>query len=232
MSGAPLPRLEPLARAIAEQRPRERDGFVDRLLGVPEVRVDRYGHGASAPADRIDFVPSGISAIADAVLKARVGPSDVFVDVGAGFGRVAAIVHLLTGARARGIELQPDLVARGTAWLEANGLGDAVSLDRADALEASLTPGSVFYLYLPFIGDTQRAFLGRLERIAHAREIAVCTLGVDLRDARWLRPTDASSLWLTAYTSDLDGASARIVNPIDLPSLACVAAERTLGCSK
>lgn len=227
MPASALPRRESLARAIAERRPAERDAFVDRLLGVPEACADLYGEGVSAPADRIDFVPSGVSAIADAVLKAEVGPGDVFVDVGAGFGRVAALVHLLTGARARGIELQPDLVTRGNAWLEANGLADAVSLDRADALEASLSPGTVFYLYLPFIGETQRAFLARLERVAEARQIAVCTLGVDLRDARWLRPTDASSLWLTAYSSTADGAAPRVVEPVDLPSLRCVAEERT-----
>lgn len=223
---ASIPRLELLARAIAAHRPVERDAFVDRLLGVPEARVDHYGDGASAPADRIDFVPSGVSAIADAVLKSRVGPGDVFVDVGAGFGRVAALVHLLTGARARGIELQPDLVARGRAWLTGLGVDAFVTLDAADALEASLDPGTVFYLYLPFIGETQRRFLTRLEEVARTREIAVCSLGVDLRDAAWLRATDTASLWLTAYTSQHADATPRIVNPIDLPSLACVADER------
>ena len=37
--------------------------------------------------------------------------SDVFVDVGSGLGRAAALVHLMTGARAIGLEVQPALVA-------------------------------------------------------------------------------------------------------------------------
>lgn len=224
-----LLRGEALARAIAERAPGERDAFVDHLLGIPaEPRDDRYAAGSSAPCERIDFVPSGVSAIADAVLKARIGPRDTFVDVGAGLGRVAAIVHLLTGARAIGIELQPGMVERGESWIAAGGLSDAVELVCADALEADLSRGSVFYLYLPFIGETQRRFLARLAQVARARQIAVCTLGVDLRDAAWLRPTDESALWLAVYESAFEGAAPRGIAEVALPSLACVAAEQRL----
>lgn len=224
-----IPRLEALARAIARHPPLERDRFVDRLLRIPEAgSADRYGPGSSAPDERIDFVPSGVSAIADAILQARVGASDVFVDVGAGLGRVAALVHLLTGARARGIELQPDLVARGDAWLQSVGIGrDEVTLRAGDALDADLSPGTVFYLYLPFIGDTQRAFLERLEAISRERQIAVCALGVDLRHASWLSASDSESMWLTTYSSSASGVAPRIVNQIDFPSLTSIAAERT-----
>ncbi|MFO0612323.1 MAG: hypothetical protein U0414_07040 [Polyangiaceae bacterium] len=222
-----LLRGEALARAIADRAPAARDAFVDDLLAVPAARTDDYGDArASPPPDRIDFVPSGVSAIADAILKSRIGASDTLVDVGAGFGRVAALVHLLTGAQARGIELQPALVERGNAWLRSLGLGSAVRIERADAIDAELTPGTVFYLYLPFIGETQRTFFRRLEEVARQRQIGVCTLGVDLRDARWLRSIDDSSLWLTAYESAATGATPRTIRPAYLPSLRWVAEER------
>ena len=41
---------------------------------------------------------------------ARIDATDVFVDIGSGIGRAAAIVHLLTGAKAIGVEIQPQLV--------------------------------------------------------------------------------------------------------------------------
>ena len=54
---------------------------------------------------------------------------------GAGLGKAAMAVHLLTGARARGIELQPELVAAARAQARELGL-DGVSFVETDALDA------------------------------------------------------------------------------------------------
>ena len=77
---------------------------------------------------------------------ADVRASDVFVDVGAGPGRAVAFVHLLTGAAAVGIEIQPALV-RAARDLTSRLHLSRVSLVEGDAatLAGRMTTGSVFF---------------------------------------------------------------------------------------
>ncbi|HEX3772570.1 MAG TPA: hypothetical protein VHV30_16945, partial [Polyangiaceae bacterium] len=87
--------------------PGERDAAVERLLGIEEAPPqEALGDG------RMGYMPAGIAAVMRTVLDAPIGPGDVLVDLGAGLGKVAMAVHLLTGARARGVEVQPALVAK------------------------------------------------------------------------------------------------------------------------
>jgi hypothetical protein len=226
LHGAALPTGEALARAIAEQPPAARDGFVDALLGMTPA-FD--GPEAVIAADRelINYVPSGVSAIADAIVKARVGRDDVLVDIGAGLGRVAVLVHLLTGARAVGIELQKELVDRARERVSQLGLG-GVELLHGDAREMELPVGTVYFLYLPFVGRALAGVVERLARIAREREIAICSLGVDLKAERSLRVLDESSMWLTVYESRAAGGSPRKIERASVPSLEWIASERAM----
>ena len=216
-----------LARAIAAEAPVDRDRFVDRLLGLE----DRPAHDEPCVGDDpelIRCVASGVSAVADAVLMAGVGPDDTFLDLGAGCGRVAMLVHLLTGARSVGIEIQPGLVDFGRRRAEALGL-DGVDLRRGDAREDALPEATVVYLYLPFVGRSLARVVARLEERARRAPLIVCALGVELRREAWLRPVDDTSLWMTVH----EGVAhpRRAGSPRQRPvvaSLRCVAEERPL----
>lgn len=221
-------RGEALAAAIAARPPVERDRYVDALLGLEAQPAADEASVADDP-ELIRCVASGVSAIADAILKAGVGPRDVFVDVGAGCGRVAMLVHLLTGARAIGLEIQAGLVAFGAQRVADLGL-EAVELRCGDAREVELPEGSVIYLYLPFVGRSLDRVVGKLEALARRRGIAVCALGVELRRQPWLRPVDDTSLWMTVHESVIPGVALRPrAASAGLPSLSCVAAERPAG---
>lgn len=206
MSAGGVPRGASLAEMIAAVPPRDRDAYVDELLRTPAL--PRPAARAVQDDDElIDCIPSGVAGVVRALVAAEVGPDDVFVDVGAGLGTVAILAHLLTGARATGIEIQPALV--GAASERARDLGiDGVAFVHGDA-RATLPEGTVYYLYTPFMGASMQRARDRLRAEAGMRQIAICTLGFDLGAAEWLRVVDDDSIFLTVHESVVPGVAPR-----------------------
>jgi SAM-dependent methyltransferase len=152
-------------------------------------------------------------------VEAPVTAEDVFVDLGAGLGKVVLLAHLLVGATARGVELQPDLVLRARA--AAAKCGADVRFELGDARQADLEDGTVFFLYVPFTGPVLAEMLERLRSIASRRAIVVCTLGLDLdRDAPWLARRGIDSFWLAIYDSVVSGVPPRRTEGRGLPDRA------------
>lgn len=175
----------------------ERDVAVDALLGICEVPPDT----AELPRGAVPYLPCGVDEIIAMVLEAPVSQTDTFVDLGSGIGRVAILVHLLTGARTRGIEIQAPLVAT------ARGLGaglalseDAVSFLHGDAASKDLE-GTIFFLYAPFSGEILQRVLARLAAVARRHRIVVGTVGFEIQDAPWLRARATSYVALSLYDS-------------------------------
>jgi hypothetical protein len=102
---------------------------------------------------------------------------------------VTALVHLLTGAAAIGIEIQPQL-AREARRLAARLAGARVSVVEGDAAElvAQVAGGTVFYLYAPFSGARLDRVLDALEAIGRTHPIRVCTLHLPLPERASLIP--------------------------------------------
>lgn len=189
---------------LARTPPRERDAAIEAHLGIGANAID------SSPIDehQIGYHPSGVAPIVHALAEVPVTPDDVFIDLGAGLGKVVLLAGLLTGAHARGIELQVPLVERARAAAERLALD--VELIAADAREADIADGTVFFLYAPFSGPVLRAVLKRLRSLASERTIVVCTLGLDLERIEWLARRNVDAFWLSIYDSVVPGAAARI----------------------
>src|SRR5690349_22422940 len=102
-----------------------RDAWVDRLLGLDDLPAD----GLALPPGGVPYLPCPVEVLLRVVDEAPVRSTDVFVDVGAGPGRAIALVHLLTGAGAIGLEIQPQLVE------VARGLAARLGLSRVRCLE-------------------------------------------------------------------------------------------------
>lgn len=161
------------------------------------VEAELAGGFDSAPPGE-HLIGYHASAIEPILRVAReVSTDDVFIDLGCGPGKVVLTVSALTGARARGIEVQPELVERARRAAERLDINAEFVL--ADARDADLDDGTVFYLYLPFTGPVLDRVLEKLHAIALLRPIVVCALGVDLERFAWLRRRELDEFWLAIY---------------------------------
>jgi len=161
----------------------ERDAWVDLVLGLDDLPLD----GPALPAGGVPYLPCSVEVLLRVVDEAPVRSSDVFVDVGAGPGRAVALVHLLTGAGAVGLEVQPELVRA------ARGLAARLGLSRVPCIEgdaatlaAFMVVGSVFFFYCPFSGARLAKVLDDLEPIARTRPLRVCCVDLPLPPRPWL----------------------------------------------
>jgi SAM-dependent methyltransferase len=186
----PVPRGAALRSALAGVDPRERDAWVDRALGLGPPPDD----GPALPRGCVPYLPCPVDALLRVTEHAPVRASDVFVDVGAGAGRAAALVHLLTGASVVGLEIQPHLVTAARELAARLGLPRASFVEGdAPGLTDALAAGSVFFLYCPFSGARLTRLLANLEAAARIRPIRVCCLDLPLPSCGWLEP--APSRW-------------------------------------
>jgi SAM-dependent methyltransferase len=193
-----LPRSPAAFRAALESvAERDRDSWVDRMLGttIPE-------DGPALPAGCVPYLPITASVVLRLIDEAGVAPQDVFVDIGAGVGRAAALAHLLTGATAIGLEIQPHLVRA------ARDLALRLDLPRLSFVEgdatrllASLPAGTVFFLNCPFSGGRLEQFLDALQPIARERPIRVCCVDLPPVSRPWLAPTSPGPGGLVVYRS-------------------------------
>ncbi len=162
------------------------DALVDGVLGLDGFT----GNPTVEHPDIVHLEDTPVRALLDLVDHVPLEQDDCFCDLGAGLGRAAIVVHWLTGAPALGIEIQPDYSAYARRLAASLGL-KRVTFVQADAREADLSAGTVFYLFTPFKGRILRTVLDRLHAQAQQRTITVCTYGaVSLIVARepWLRP--------------------------------------------
>ncbi|HEY2512398.1 MAG TPA: hypothetical protein VGI39_16135 [Polyangiaceae bacterium] len=181
-------------RWIAGLAPRERDAAVEERLGIAVPTPD------AAPGEHlIGYHPSGVAPIVRALAAVPVRREDVLVDLGSGLGKVVLLAALLTGVRAQGVELQPELARSARA--AAGRLGVPASFSTGDARTVPLDEGTVFFLYVPFVGPVLDAVLERLRHVASSRPIVVCALGVDLDHASWLTRRPLDDFWLAIYDS-------------------------------
>jgi predicted RNA methylase len=169
--------------ALLDVPPAERDPWVDAVLGIGALPDD----GPELPQGCVPYLPCSVDVLLRVVDQAPVRTSDVFVDVGSGLGRAAMFVHLLTGAEAIGLEVQPSL-ALAARDLAARLRLSRVSCVNGDAtrLTGFITAGSVFFFYCPFGGDRLARVLTDLEAIARTRTIRVCSVDLPLPPCPWL----------------------------------------------
>lgn len=167
----------------------ERDGWVDRAFGLDELPPD----SDELPRGCVPYLPCSVNTLLRMVELAEVQPDDVVVDIGSGVGRATALIHLVTGASAIGIEIQSALV-RSARELAQRVNTPQVSTVHGDAAQLTryIASGDVFFLYCPFGMDRANQFLDDIEWMAKARAARVCAVNMALPARSWLTPVSTS----------------------------------------
>ncbi len=94
------------------------------------------------------WVPTPEALVERMLKMARVGPKDYVIDLGSGDGRTVIAAAQKFGARAMGIEYNPEMVDLSIKNAEKAGLGDKVKFIKADIFETSFNDATVITMYL------------------------------------------------------------------------------------
>ena len=146
----------------------------------------------------------------------NLGPSDVFYDLGAGYGRVALYTALASDVgKVKGVEMVPERASRGEQARQSLRLNN-VEFIQAKAQDLDFSDGTVFYMFQPFSPDTFRAVMARVKKVAEQKPIRLVFYGSPLGSAyqSWLKATTLSD-FVTLYQSTLTPAAIRASSPIE-----------------
>lgn len=104
-----------------------------------------------APAPRrpdVVYVPMPDNLVTALLNMAQVTPHDLVYDLGSGDGRIPIAAAKQFGARAVGIEIEPNLVRRSNDNLAKAGVADRVTFLNADLFESDISRATVVTLFL------------------------------------------------------------------------------------
>ncbi|WP_242355705.1 MULTISPECIES: cyclopropane-fatty-acyl-phospholipid synthase family protein [unclassified Anaeromyxobacter] len=107
------------------------------------------GRGSAAPAPKLDvpYEPSAPEVVDRMLALADVRAGDVVYDLGCGDGRIV-IAAAKRGARAVGVDLDPQRIREARENARAAGVEEKVELREGDLFETDLGPATVVMLYL------------------------------------------------------------------------------------
>jgi cyclopropane fatty-acyl-phospholipid synthase-like methyltransferase len=103
---------------------------------------------AQTPGADVHYVPTPNAVVGAMLDVARVTSADVVYDLGSGDGRIVIEAARKYGARAVGIELDPELNKKAAKNAQKAGVADKVSFVRADFFKTDLSEATVVTLFL------------------------------------------------------------------------------------
>jgi SAM-dependent methyltransferase len=156
----------------------ELDEFVNELLFTGEMPEPTR----ELEPGMVEYYKTPARMVFEWVEGMEFGPNDVFYDLGSGLGQVALLVHLLTGIKARGVEIEPAYCDFAREAAGSIGLS-AVDFVAGDVRDVDISDGTVFFLYTPFTGEILASVLDTLRAIPHP--IQIVSWGPHLSSSAW-----------------------------------------------
>jgi SAM-dependent methyltransferase len=111
-------------------------------------RIAGYSPASGQKGKDVVWVPTNDEVVATMLRMARVGPGDFLVDLGAGDGKIAIAAARQFGARALGIEYNPDMVRFAQCLVKASRAGERASVIEGDIFKVDFSRADVVTMYL------------------------------------------------------------------------------------
>ncbi|HKA44654.1 MAG TPA: methyltransferase domain-containing protein [Burkholderiales bacterium] len=117
------------------------------IAAAAEAPQDSYRPVPGQPGKDVVWIPTPEDTVETMLDMARVTPSDYVIDLGSGDGR-NVIAAAKRGARALGVEYNPDLVALSKRAAATAGVSDKATFVQGDMFEADISQATVLALFL------------------------------------------------------------------------------------
>lgn len=96
----------------------------------------------------VPYVTTPPDVVAKILDLAEAGQDDIVYDLGSGDGRILIVAARDRGAKAVGLEIDPELVEKSREAIRAAGLSDRATVRRGDFFLTDLSPATVITLYM------------------------------------------------------------------------------------
>src|SRR4029434_6355086 len=103
---------------------------------------------AQAPASLAPYVPTPQEVVDQMLSLAEVTSKDVVYDLGCGDGRIPITAAQKYGARAIGVDIEPQRITESNANAKAAGVEKLVTFSLQDAMTVDVSDATVVTLYL------------------------------------------------------------------------------------
>ncbi len=117
------------------------------LAASAAAQTPTYTPVPGQPGKDVVWIPTPTDTVEKMLDMAKVTPQDFVVDLGSGDGR-NVIAAARRGARALGVEYNPDLVALSKRAAAAAGVADKATFVHGDMFEADISQATVLMLFL------------------------------------------------------------------------------------
>jgi SAM-dependent methyltransferase len=122
-------------------------GLLLTTVSVAAQRTEPFTPEVGQPGKDVVWVPTPEAVVEKMLDMAKVTPSDFVIDLGSGDGR-NVIGAAKRGARALGVEYNPDMVELSRRRATEAGVADKAKFERGDMYEADISKATVMALFL------------------------------------------------------------------------------------
>lgn len=150
--------------------------FFATTATMAAAQVKPFEPYSGQPGKDVVWVPTPATTVSKMLEVAKVTPQDFVMDLGSGDGRnIIAAAKL--GARAVGVEFNPDMVALSERGAEKEGVADKAKFVKGDMFTADISQATVMALFL--LPDNLRKLNQKFLDLRPGTRIVVNTFGID-----------------------------------------------------